>query len=175
MKQASYEVREPVLQDIGALEPIMECWVRDRRTGEPLPAEVADIKSAIRDSIKGDNEQKYVVAEESGKLLGIMGIQTPDSRMQEYTQTSDPVELITALVSDEVRGKGVGKALVRALAQRAQEEGATELVVNSGLRYELSGWPFWQSQFGEPAGIAPDYYGPGSYAMVWRKALDETK
>jgi GNAT superfamily N-acetyltransferase len=121
------------------------------------------------------NKQQFLVAEREGTVLGIMGIQTPTDRMLNYTQTDQPIELITAMVSKDSRGEGIGKLLVNALLAKATSEGAKEVIVNSGPRYRLTGWPFWQKQFGVPVAIATGYYGPGGDAMVWRKALDETK
>ncbi len=166
-------IREPVEADISALRPVMQHWVRDRNTGAALPDEVAAIEESVRASIAGESEQHFLVAERAGRVLGIMGVQPPTEAMRHFTRTPCPTELITALVSDEARGSGVGRALVEALAERAEEQGSTELVVNNGPRYQRTGWPFWRRMFGEPVGTAEEYYGPGGDAKVWRKDLSK--
>lgn len=168
-------IREPVRDDVRALQPVFQQWIRDRNTGAFLLGEADGVKDAIRASIAGESSQEYLVAEQSGQVLGIMGIQPPNETMRQFTQTAKPIELITALIADDARGKGVGRALVAALTEKAQEQDATELVVNSGLRYKKTGWPFWRRLFGEPVGVAESYFGPGGDAMVWRKPLHTAK
>jgi GNAT superfamily N-acetyltransferase len=167
------EIRPPTQEDIPGLKPILERWIFDRHTGKVLDGEVEATERAIEASIAGANNEEFLVASQDGQLLGIMGIQTPNEKMLEYAETDKPAELFCALVSDEARGRGVGRALVDALTERAHEQGAKELIVNSGPRYRPTGWPFWQKMFGKPIGVAVGYYGKGGDAMVWRKALDE--
>jgi len=164
-------VRPPRIEDLDALHPIFEYWIRDRYTGEIAPDEIAQTEASIVASINGETSQEFMVAERQGKILGIMGIQAPHGRMLDYAKTQKPMELITALVSDDARRTGAGKELVRALIKKATERGAEEIIVNSGPRYEKTGWPFWQHLFGEPIGTAVGFYGPGGDAKVWRKLL----
>lgn len=102
-----------------------------------------------------------------------MGLQVPGETMRAFASSANPAEIINAYVSASQRGRGIGSALLRGMEQTAKDEGYSELIVNSGPRYQLSGWPFWQRMYGEPVALAEDYYGPRFHAAVWRKSLKE--
>lgn len=87
----------------------------------------------MSESVDGRNDRTYLVAENSdGEVIGVIGFRAPDETMLTFTKTPNPVELVNAYVrSDERKGKGVGKALVAKLEERAKEKGHTEIVLNS--------------------------------------------
>jgi hypothetical protein len=165
-------VREPTPEDMKAIRPILETWVRDPDTGEVVTAEVDGILAMIMHHLPGDKDRRYLVAETAGRdVVGIMGSKTPDEdRMKELAKTENPVEFINAFGNPA--WKGVGEALATALEQRARADGATEILVNSGPRYkDTGGWRFWTRQYGEPITDLIDFYGPGRDAKAWRKEL----
>jgi GNAT superfamily N-acetyltransferase len=167
-----FEIREPVLEDIASLRPIFDYWIKDEN-GEELPDEVVADLASVEASIAGNTSQRFLVAANAGKVVGVMGIQPPESVMLEYTTTLNPAELITALVSNDSRRHGVGKALVSAISEKAVDEGATELVVSSSSRYEEYGWPFWEGQFGEPVAEGHNISESDRYTKVWCKSMVE--
>lgn len=166
-------VRDIKNDDIEQLPAILEYWVRDSVTQELIPDEVNKIIATIKSSIAGQDGRRYVVAENNvGQVVGVMGMQTPSDEMMEYaTPGETTTELINAFAEPTQRGRGAGRAMVTKLEEMAHQVGCTELIVNSGPRYEKTGWPFWKRLYGEPVAIAESIYGPGVDAPVWRKSL----
>jgi GNAT superfamily N-acetyltransferase len=165
------------LSDLAALRPILEFWLRDRDTGDPLPDEVNKVLRNVEASIERPRptEMYFLVAEdENRQVVGLMGFTKPDKDMRAFTSRVDanPVELINAYIDEEQRGSGAGTALADGLEHIAREAGFTEVLVNSGPRYQESGWPFWDKRYGEPVAIQRDLYGPGGDAPVWRGSLE---
>ena len=169
-------IRDTKVGDSEALRPILENWIRDRNTGEVLSDEVASVMKAIDESIQGQNDKEYVIAEDGdGNIVGVMGMTKPGDDMRQYTKTSDPVEFINAYVDPAQRGTGTGKLLAKELEEKAIAAGYTGIIVNSGPRYEDTGWAFWNRLYGKPIAIQKDLYGPGGNAPVWNKSLEIAK
>lgn len=166
-------VRSAEERDLIPLRPILETWVRDRNTKLVVQDEITRILEAVRESARGENDIVYLVAETSeGEVVGMMGLRQPEERMLAYTSTPLPAELINAFVHKDHRGgRGVGHALVNGLERIARARKHTEIVLNSGPRYQLSGWSSWNRLFGNPIAVAANYYGEGGNAPVWRKEL----
>lgn len=171
------KIRTAKSEDIDALRPTFEKWIRDRHTGEVLAEEVAELEEEIRSSIEGSGQREYFIAEDGeGKPVGIMGMQSPPcSALMHFTFSDRPIETINAYVAESERSGGTGRALAKHIEDLAIQQGYTELLVNSGPRYKDTGWPFWTKLYGEPAGTAIGFYGPGGDALVWRKSLTEEK
>ncbi|HMS50287.1 MAG TPA: GNAT family N-acetyltransferase [Candidatus Saccharibacteria bacterium] len=165
-------IRPVQTDDLPALRPILEQCMVQHETGILQENEVIEALDSVEQSLQGANSRQYVVAEDTaGVVVGMMGLDVPEGAMQELAATENPAEIVNAYVSADTRFSGTGKALVARLEETARAEGRTELLVNSGPRYEKSGWRFWTSMFGEPIHELKDYYGPGYRAMVWRKPL----
>lgn len=161
-------------EDIPQLKPILETWIRDRETQEPLPDEVASLMDAMGKSIDGENDRVYLVAQApDDQVVGVVGFKNPDATMLSFAKTHNPAELINAYVAEDQRGgKGVGTALVRGLETEARSRGYTEIILNSGPRYKNTGWGFYDRLSGyERLGVAEKMYGEGGDAPVWGKAL----
>jgi ribosomal protein S18 acetylase RimI-like enzyme len=158
-------------EDVLHLRPILEEWVRYE--GRIIESEVEEDLDLARKSLTGENECRFFVAEtKEGKIIGMMGLRPPDERLLSFAETSNPIELITAYVASEHRGgKRVGSALIEALRESAKSKGSTEIVVNSGPRYEPTGWGFYDRTGFTRAGVARDMYGEGIDAQVWRKPI----
>lgn len=168
------KVRSLKKEDLDSLKPILATWIKDRRTGQPLPDEVEEDLQLMSESVEGKNDRTYLVAEGlDGEIIGVVGFKTPDETMLTFTKTQNPVELVNAYVkSDERKGKGVGRALVAKLEEKAREKSYTEIVLNSGPRYKDTGWGFYNKLEGyKKVGIAVGYYGENVDAPVWRKEL----
>ena len=129
----------------------------------------------MKASIIKENDRKYLVADDNGKIIGVIGYKTPDTKMLEFSQTQNPTELVNAYVDPEQRkGRGVGRSLVSSLEQSAANDGFTEIILNSGQRYKETGWGFYDRLPGfSRIGIAKNYYGEGGDAPVWSKILEE--
>jgi GNAT superfamily N-acetyltransferase len=154
------------------LRPALESAVRHPLTQEIISEEVDEILASVDLARQNQGDRYYAIAVDAGdKVIGMMGLQTPDESMLAFATTGNPGELINAYILGDQRGTGVGRGLVSHLEAKAIEQGHDELLVNSGPRYMLSGWPFWRRMYGEQADVAKDYYGPSFDAMVWRKTL----
>lgn len=166
-------IRELQLQDVEGLTPILEEWVRDSDTGEVIEAEVADIKSKMLGSLTGEiDDRQYLVAEQGGKVLGVIGVTHPGELMREHATTENPLEIVNLFVARESKRGGVGTRLLEDAFLFAEYIGATEAMVNSGPRYE-DAWKFYDAKFGGRLTTLKDHYGPGLDAPVWSKKLKE--
>ena len=167
-------IGQPQPGDSEAIRPILEAWIQDSETGEPIHEEISGVIDALEESIEGEGGKRYFVARDiGGRVLGIVGYAQPSSIMQEFTNTDNPVELINAYVDPESRGMGVGTKLVDALEDDALRAGYTEVILNSGPRYRDSGHGFYQRRYGEPSAVAKDLYRPDLDAPVWTHTLGE--
>lgn len=165
-------VRELQVEDIESITDILKQWVRDPQTGEIITTEVSEIIHKMTESLTGQtDDRQYLVAEQGGKTVGVMGIAKPSELMRQYATTEYPLEIINAFVSSESRGSGIGHKLIDEVTLFAEYVGATELIVNSGPRYKDTAWQFYDKQFGERLAIMEDYYGPELDAPVWHKVL----
>ncbi len=124
-------IRDLRKEDLTPLIPILGTWIKDRNTGEPLPDEVQETIQIMLDSVEGRNPRTYIVAEAlDGEVIGVIGFKDPDVKMGIWASTSTPAELINAYVkADERKGKGVGKALVAKLEEKAKSQGYTEIIL----------------------------------------------
>ncbi len=169
-------IRKITTEDIEPLRPILEYWVKDSESQETIIDEVDSIIESIEENINGQGNKSFFVAFDSeGKALGMMGYSEPSKDMAEYSRTDKPVEFINAYVGAESRGQGVGKLLAKHLESEAKLLGYKEIIVNSGPRYQETGWAFWTRIYGSPIAVLKDYYGPGLDAPVWQKFIGLNK
>lgn len=173
-------IRPLVESDIELLRPVLAHWLKDRQTQQPLPEEVQEDMDAMRGSLDGTNNRVYLVAQTTGgNVIGMIGYRKPEGKMLSWQEENipgiNPAELINAYVSpDFTREKGVGRALVAELEKRVKQAGFTDIILNSGPRYEESGWGFYdklQPQGFHRVDIIEKMYGEGGDAPVWRKVL----
>lgn len=159
--------------DLVQLKKILEFWLKDRDTGESLPAEVSEVLAAMEQSFKGASDRNYFVAEENGKAIGMVGYKLPDESMRSFARTSNPAELINAYVDASERGgRGVGRALVAKLEEVTKAIGFTEIILNSGPRYLQTGWGFYDKLPGyKRINVAKNLYGEGGDAPIWSKVF----
>jgi GNAT superfamily N-acetyltransferase len=170
-------IRRPLEKDMDRINEILNKSVVDSVTGAPIKEEILMISGYLSSFINGESSHRHYVVEEDefGKVAGIMGITAPDEEMKSFAENPDEtLELVNAFVDPLVRGQGVGKKLVLALEQEALLRGATEIVVNSGPRYEKTGHPFWNSTYGNPH-VLKDRYGEGRDAMVWHHKITDSQ
>jgi GNAT superfamily N-acetyltransferase len=166
-------IRDAEVGDGEALCNVISEWVRDPDTDEPRVGDIEDIIGAVEASAEGKSDRLYKVATIGGKVVGMVGMKPPDGAMRELSRTEQPAELVNMYVAGESRGGGVGKALVESLIGAANNAGHTELLVNSGPRYEKTAWGFYDKLFGKRLATLLDYYGKGIHAPVWRMDLSK--
>lgn len=165
-------LRAPEVSDLDSIRPILEEWVRDRSTGELLAGEVEEILTAIQQSLKGENDRQYIIAQTNeGNIVGVMGLKLPNEIMKAHATTERSIEIVNTFVNSSQRSRGVGRALYADVEALARQQGFSEVLVNSGPRYKDSAWGFYTRLFGQPVAIIEDLYGPGGNAPVWRKSL----
>lgn len=106
--------------------------------------------------LAGDTRD-YVVAEESGTVVGYAGISTlpPDSDLQ------------TLAVDAQHRGSGVGQGLLAAMLQRAYERGATSMILEVRADNTAAQKLYTDAGF-ETIATRSRYYPDGSDALIMR-------
>ena len=159
-------------KDIDHLIPIFRKWVQCE--GRVIEPEVIQIVQMLRSDLDEKNERIYLVARDSGgKAVGVMGCGDVHPRMADYRSAPDvrAAGLAAAFVSDNYRGKGLGKSLLLALFERAGRSGWSEMIWSSNPRYRETAWKFYTNIAGEPVGMIADFFEPGSMSPVWRKPL----
>lgn len=172
--EQQYVVRPLQSEDLNAVEAIARQWVRfPAETGPVLEGEVQEMLDYMQESMAGENDRYYfVLTLPHGEVAGFVCIASLDEAMQQFVTTARPIELKNLYVDKGARkGKGVGSTLYTFAKQWAKEQNYTELLLNSGPRYQETGWPFYQKVVGDPVGILKDFYGIGLHAPVWREEL----
>jgi L-amino acid N-acyltransferase YncA len=163
-------------EDMPDLMPIIRHWVR--KNGEVIEDEVESTMAVIRESLSGLSLSHYLIAkDENGKVLGIMGYGAVNARMKifESSPGANSVGLLTAFLSPDARGKGVGKCLLSSLFDKAGASGASEIIWSSNPRYRETAWKFYTKMAGNPAGSISDLFYKGSVSPVWRRLLSCTE
>ncbi len=170
---AQYRLGKLEARDIQALKEISEQWVRNRITGEIVFSEIASIEQRMLKSLESEEYRYLVVRDSNGKAVGMCAIREPEEAMQQYKSNESAVtfELINVFLDKNLRGQGVGKALLEYMFEVAKSFGAVEVIWNSGPRYKNSAWEFYTHLVGQPFAIAKEFYGEGGDAPVWRKIL----
>lgn len=173
--ESTVPITPATLEDIANLRPVLEQSIRHSQPPyQIITDEVEEVLQNIQESIEESNGRQYVVAKNlKGEVVGVMGLKSqPDEVMMGFAATENPAEIVNAYVALDERGQGTGKLLVKHLEQLARNSGHTEIIVNSGPRYQEFGWPFWRKRYGEPR-VAEKYYDDKWDAKVWQKVLDE--
>lgn len=158
-------------KDLQEVKAILKTWLRD---GDVIATnEVDNDMNYMQGSLDGSNGKTNFVAQtQDGKIIGVMGYSPIKKELLPFAKTPKPGELVNAYVHKDHRlGKGVGTALMAAVENLARSKGCTEVILESGPRFRLSGHPFYDRMGYERAGMLPDYYGPGAHSTVFRKPL----
>lgn len=119
MSDADLHIRPAEQADESALAQLdLEVW-STLHAVQPRPAPGAPFFDALH--LPGD----YLVAVESGRIAGYVRL-VPPTALPAHTH----VRQIQGLaVADRMRGRGVGRALLRAARARAREQGAVRLTL----------------------------------------------
>lgn len=166
-------IRPAEKRDLPTLKKVLEMWVRDSETHKVIPEEVKEDLEDIEKGIDGLNDHSYLVAETpDGKVIGMMGLKDPKWEVRKWARTSTPMELFRSYVDEGYRGgKGVGTFLIQGIERIARSLEATEVVLDSGPRYEKTGHGFYVKMGYDKLGVNENYYGKGGHAQVFGKVL----
>ncbi len=161
-------------RDLPDILEIVRHWVH--RDGEVIEEEAADTMAVVRGGLRAGSGSHYLVARGEGgggKVLGVMGFGILNMKLAPYKSTpeSDAVGLLTAFLSADARGGGLGRQLLAALFAAARDAGAAEMIWSSNPRYRNTAWQFYTRMAGSPVGTVNDLFYPGSVSPVWRKPL----
>jgi ribosomal protein S18 acetylase RimI-like enzyme len=85
-------------------------------------------EDALRDAAGRSRDSEILVAEEDGRILGAVAVCLPGSRLAEISREGE-LEFRMLSVDPAAQGRGVGRALVRACADRAVESGCHAVVI----------------------------------------------
>lgn len=157
-------------EDMPDIMPIVRHWVREG--GKVLEDEVKSTVEVILASLTESSGSHYLVArDELGKILGIMGYGAVNERMKMFGSGRGAVSvgLLTAFLSPESRGRGVGGHLLSSLFDKAGASGASEMIWSSNPRYRETAWRFYTAMAGDPVGSIDDLFYAGSTSPVWKK------
>ncbi len=165
-----FTVDELELRDIDFLLEIIGSWIPDENMDKL--EELEEIRMRMEGSMHNNGYTYLVARNTNGIAIGVMGIRKPEDKMIEFaTPDANSAELVNAFRSQHADSKGVGRALLDSIKKRAKDLGFTEIILNSGPRYEITGWGFYKKTIGEPITIAYGYYGVGHHAPVWKITL----
>lgn len=105
----------------------------------------------------------YVVVEEDGRLLGYAGLRAPAG--------SKDADIQTIALAEDARGRGLGRALFRALLAEAARRRVREVFLD--VRADnATAQSLYSSEGFEPIGRRPNYYpGEGVDAIVMKLEL----
>ncbi len=161
-------------RDLPGILTIVRHWVR--QDGEVIEEEAAGSMAVVRESLSPNSGSHYLVArdeEGGGKVLGVMGFGVLNKKLAPYktSPATDAVGLLTAFLSPDARGGGLGRQLLTALFEKARDTGAAEMLWSSNPRYRDTAWIFYTRMAGDPVGTVTDLFFLSSVSPVWRKAL----
>ena len=134
-------IRPPVEPDLPALEELMA------ELGYPTAPEQLRGRLA---RIAGNHDYATLVAEVDGKVVGMLGLQ----RGWAYEHDRPVVRILALVVSERMRGRGVGARLVGDAEAWADERGAGAVHLTTslhrdeahrfyeGLGFERTGWRY---------------------------------
>ncbi|OQA04829.1 MAG: acetyltransferase [bacterium ADurb.Bin400] len=149
-------IRNVELTDLSQIRYLFEEWISD--------------KAEIGERIQEISQQttNYFVAIENDRIIGIMGTQRLDDEVQQFSSNPEQaLEIISAFVSREARGRGIGKSLIGAIELEAKQLGYKEIIIWSGPKYKETGWYFYDSL---PGVKRVGFVGSEDFP-VWKKNL----
>ncbi|UUZ87109.1 GNAT family N-acetyltransferase [Paenibacillus sp. P26] len=173
-KNKVIEINELALSDMG---PAYEVF----RRSIPVAFEqegLTELTEEIRQEIEGKRRMlhdalftvgtavRFLVARMDGNIVGVISfgpcnddiIKCTDDRLKNVG------ELGSIYVLPEYQGRGIGSALIKAMANQLAERGIDSFCLDSGYRHAQEKW---LQKFGQPYTTVQDYWGPGSVHMVW--------
>ncbi|HEY4391614.1 MAG TPA: GNAT family N-acetyltransferase [Paenibacillus sp.] len=118
------EIRKCGLNDLERVTALL------REFGYPTTLSV--MKERL-ESMENNHLQCTLVAELNNEVVGMVGLRQVISY---YKQTDCITEITALIVSEELRGNGLGKRLVAAAEEWAREQGCCQLFLRSGNRVE---------------------------------------
>lgn len=142
-------IRQMKAEDAPAIAEMEKCCFSD-------PWSEASIASEVHNPLS-----YWLVAEDQGRVVGYVGSQS----------VLDAADMMNLAVAPEYRRKGIGKALVNALANHLQQNNVIALL----LEVRVSNTPaiaLYEQMGFQQVGIRPNYYRhPREDALILRKGL----
>lgn len=160
-------------EDIELLDPTLRWWMSEQ--SQVREEEVRETKERMRASIRDAHDDVYIVARDRAgdPPAGVMGFGVLDARFFPYRSSTDAkaAGLLTAFISPDYRGQGMGKVLITEVFHKASTSGCTEVIWSSNPRYRETAWKFYSAMAGDPVGTIDNFFFIGSLSPVWRKSL----
>lgn len=134
------EIKSLSLNDLDAVPVILADWL----SSEEVLYYTKQIRENLLDSDGSKFDSHYYGAFFKGKLIGLAGRRSLLPKLLPYASSLKPAELNMLYVGQNYRGgQGVGTSLVDYVATQAKEAGYSELIVRSALKFEDTGWGFY--------------------------------
>ena len=135
------KIRLVEAKDLDSIESIFSDWLTAEETDHYLESVKQSINKSA-DSIKFNSN--FFVAEFGGVVIGVAGYRNPIPKLVRFVSSDRPVELSMLYVASDHRGgKGVGTALLNMIMEQTKKESYQELVIRSSIKFEDSGWGFY--------------------------------
>lgn len=147
-------IRDLKKEDIEAIENIYALYWPDQEFRERLSSRLKD------------GSVNYLVAEDNGEVVGVLGFRKAPEHMIDFTSTDKPAELYILAVKD--RHNGIGKALVEKGLTDIKNLHYMEIVLYSGETHKDS-WSFYDHLNFER--VAPSIAPNGELGQIWRMII----
>lgn len=108
----------------------------------------------------------FLVARMDGNIVGVISFGPCNNDILKCTdgRLKNVGELGSLYVLPDYQGRGIGSALIKAMANQLAERGIDRFCLDSGYRHAQAKW---LHKFGQPYTTVQNYWGPGSAHMVW--------
>lgn len=152
-------IRPAIKEDLEKIREIYAPYYPKQEDLDHFVGRVNEALGGTEEAVRRD--MHYLVAEQDGSVVAVLGFRTPHSKLFPFTKTERPVELYSLF--SRAKGGGAGKALVKKMFQIVREKNYSEVVVYSNKLFQES-WGFYD---------ALDFERVGDLDMgrVWRKPI----
>lgn len=176
-----YQIVRPKIEDQNELNELIIKVLKDNWKRNQLD----DLEDDLNDEIKTklgfvkanlenlEGARYFIIAKEGKRIVGVAEHGPANDTIKSCNSEDLNVlqEVGTVFVLPEYQGKGVGKALMKAMQLRLRSIGETHFCIDSGYKTAQG---IWIHLYGEPTFLLKDYWGIGLDHMVWRVKIDET-
>lgn len=167
-------ISKPTREEIKSAYRVFEVSIRDafEKAGlgaleEDIHREIVNKKHMLDASLNLQNSGAYfLIAKLGDTVVGTISFGTcgEDIRRCTDNQLQDIGELGSLYILPQYQDRGIGSALIKAMAAWLDKQGIERFCLDSGYKRAQKRWI---RKFGTPCKIVEDSWGPGSSHMIW--------